>query len=81
MNMAEIAKERGAKPVNLKLERQAIYASKSGSNFNVTNVKALRLEGRNGTHYFWGNVAAFRHSGSDFLNSDKAKWLVIDEAA
>jgi hypothetical protein len=74
MNMAQIAKSKGGKEVSLKLERHAIYASKSGSNFNISNVNAIELNGS----YYWNNVAARRHG--DWLESEKARWLIIEAA-
>jgi hypothetical protein len=75
MNFLQIAKNRGAKAVNLKIERHAIYESKSGSSFNISNVKAYRLN----NSYFWSNVRASRKG--EWLESDKACWLIIEESA
>jgi hypothetical protein len=79
MNMIEFAKSQGAEAVTLKLERQAIYASKDVPANRETTVKAYRLQRGSVTTYFWRSVTGRREAGSDFITTPRARFKVLAE--
>lgn len=77
----QIAKDRGAERAILTVERHPIYASVQPPVCKVSQkVGRAELQPNGDRMYYFRNQVLIRRAGSDWLHSDKGRWIVLFES-